>query len=65
LLNGAGATTYLAGENFWEEVPEFTYQFPPVSLAWRSAAFDILLLLLWGAIATALARTVTRNRLTV
>ena len=65
LLNGAGATTYLAGENFWEEVPEFTYQFPPVSVAWRSAAFDILLLLLWGAIATALAWTVTRNRLTV
>jgi len=64
LINGAGATTYLAGENFWEEVPEFSYQFPPVSLAWRSAAIDILMLLLWGCLATLLAWTATRNRLT-
>ncbi|MDP2228581.1 MAG: ABC transporter permease subunit [Moraxellaceae bacterium] len=63
LLNGAGATTYLAGETFWEEVPDFSYEFPPVSLAWRSAAIDIMLLLLWGALATSLAWNTTRKRL--
>jgi ABC-2 type transport system permease protein len=63
LLNGAGMSTYLSDAQFWENVPDFSYAFPPVSLAWRSALMDVLLLLVWGVLASWLAWSITRKRL--
>jgi len=63
MLNGAGMSTYLADAGFWDKVPDFSYQFPSVALAWRSATIDVLMLLLWGLLASWLAWTITRRRL--
>ncbi|ALO45392.1 ABC transporter permease subunit [Pseudohongiella spirulinae] len=63
LLNGAGMSTYLSDAEFWETVPDFSYTFPTVSLAWRSALVDVLVLLAWGALTGWLAWSITRKRL--
>jgi len=63
LLHGAGVGTYLSDAQFWENVPDYSYDFPPLSLALRSAAMDVLILLLWGFLAAWLAWTMTRRRL--
>jgi len=63
LLNGAGMSTYLSDPAFWESVPDFRYDFPAVTMAWRSSFMDVLMLLLWGALASWLAWSVTRKRL--
>lgn len=56
MLNGAGSgDAYLANAELWRRVPQFAYQPPSAAFAWRSGAWDLLVLAAWAALATWLA----------
>ncbi len=66
MINGAGQSFgYVSPPEFWETVPAFAYQPPPVALAWREGARDLMILLLWGLVAMAAMVWVGGNRMRV
>jgi len=53
MINGSGGTSrYLAPAGFWETVPEFQYEQPSISLAWRQSIPDFLIIFFWGLAGT-------------
>ncbi len=53
MINGVGQSFgYVAPAEFWEAVPEFSYQPSTVTLAWNESVIDLLILFCWGLAAT-------------
>ncbi len=51
MLKGAGQSfSYLADADFWESIPDFQHQPPPLSYAVRSVLWDFVLLGLWAVL---------------
>lgn len=63
LLHGAGMSTYLSDAEFWQQVPDFQLEHPPLSLSLRAALADLATLLLWASLASLLAWRVVHLRL--
>ncbi|MCG8412604.1 MAG: DUF3526 domain-containing protein, partial [Pseudomonadales bacterium] len=66
MINGAGQSFgYVAPAEFWESVPEFSYQPSSVALAWSESVIDLLILLCWGVAATAAVFWFGSNRVRI
>ena len=64
ILNGAGQSFgYLAPAELWQTVPAFEYSPAAVTHAWSECMIDLLVLALWGAVATAALFRLGSNRL--
>ena len=50
-----GSGPYVANEEFWETIPDFSYTPPSLSLSLTGAIWDFLLLFVWAALAIGLS----------
>jgi ABC-2 type transport system permease protein len=63
MLRAAGrGFAHLGDAALWARVPEFTYHPPPSSLAFRSALWDLVVVILWSALALFGARRAARRQ---
>jgi ABC-2 type transport system permease protein len=49
MMSGAAQRDYVAGKELWARVPDFAYRAPPAAFAFRSARWDLIVLLLWAS----------------
>ena len=62
MLNGTGgASRYLAPAEFWETVPEFRYEQPRITSAWRASIPDFIILFFWAFAVAAALRLFSRT----
>jgi ABC-2 type transport system permease protein len=63
IVRGAGrGFAHLADDDLWTRIPEFIYHPPPASLAFRSALWDLLIVMAWSAAALVIARRAARRQ---
>jgi ABC-2 type transport system permease protein len=63
ILRGAGrGFAHLADDDLWTRVPEFDYRPPPASFAFRSARWELLVVMTWSAAALLVARRIARRQ---
>jgi ABC-2 type transport system permease protein len=63
MLHGAGkGFAHLGDAALWARIPEFTYQPPPASFAFRSALWDLAVVMMWSALALFAAQRAARRQ---